>query len=1513
MKVISEDIERQEEDGSIRFIPSSARLHVGTQDNTSELGVAGPSGSERQKPGRLRKKLSGRPFTRFDEPPDNGEAVAVDIKMRWQKAAVQARTASRVESQDFFTRIWPEEHLLPTPLSRQKTKPTPKHSPGVLHGKLGTKPTAKSPRERSDGEDPDDDDGIESKESEKSGLVASQLQLVTRTVPAKYLSYHERCANDEAVLFVPSVLPSDLHNKIDAGTELRNLEEEGLYVGEKPFIKQTNINIIENRLLQQGNRNWFSETGSLDRLDNPISDQFYHHLPLDLETEEEPLTVFVRPRGSECLQSLSPDDGGVLDVELSHLTFAHHPLFSPEHVLASQLTQAYNTYVERAAAGITKILRNKLLVLRQSLAKLRQIRPDSKRHYKTVHEEIDSTRRLEIYRKEIHDCYEEFVAEAERDRILLANILKIWKSIKHLRRSNKYYSTSLKLIIKKEDVNKEDEEEKRKEELEEEVKELLEEYEEEYTKKMKKYERKMTEWKAAHKKRKEAKKRQQQRQKSALSENLEGFLLQAAQDETILSSPEISKPQPPRPVDKHKVQLEVLEVFSRTRRPPGEPIIQLELSQSSSVMENNICPEQERRRREAASKVRVWVKVLINNKLVTQTPSANFGNDFTLHIGQTYRMALSSWPRSIVLQVMEGASLRQTLVASTFLPVPSKTNICKDIFDSIHFSGNQVVSYKHEGVGCGLPESEYGHHLTCGVVHYRLGWALGEEGEILAPTGPPPSTVSTHSPLKSHLHPRANPAVVKKWLENARIDPNDPSNAALVNHLQKAASGKSKPTTYFEIDSYEGDFCTEADLDASVRLRVLQLRAEDVPEFRRLKLVPAIESEVLRKTLEKYENKMAVGTETGEVKESKSHYLWELDERWERVEKLLASLRRHMLQRYAQASSAPKLEDLVREESIPDIGSLGTSLLSVFKARRPLKPERKKRHQVRGVALGDQNVQLIVHVARAFHVPVRCESSRSNAVQQVDVIQGNSLVRPYVEATFQRSVLRTSVAEGPNPTWNQQLSFPFKAPNDNFSPSSLQTVTDNVYLHLFDEVIHDLLEDDRLRDSTIYHRIEKRWLGSLKIPFSTIYCNAKIEGTFSLEEPVVLLGYSRESPPSVNLGISKPKGEPNRSATHLSIYITLEPTLPPPEPLKAQFESSEPEEVLSAGSDWVATLSSRYSNRNFRTHVLDLSGKLVCLNRFIRPLKPPEELIDENLVETAHRVAWYVSLIPALADMTLFPGACDIWANSEQFLSMLTGDEEEHAVLLTNFFLHLGKTAFLLLGSGIPEGETCYVLTHEDNDMWLVWNASTAQCFGARDAFSPLSAVYMLVNQDNIWANVQKYDDPPRVHFDVQGSGWRPFFSRSQPDPGLPSVQPQQLMFPDVDTKQIDQLKERLEITLRDAIMKWRSTQRTPWNRHAISVLRKLVRGLEEPRATGKVTSPDLTQLATIMTSHKVCGVCVHQGYSSIASVVEAVHSTGVHLTQAPDTEFALALHLKLYPAFIISVWVYVASLVKRV
>lgn len=70
---------------------------------------------------------------------------------------------------------------------------------------------------------------------------------------------------------------------------------------------------------------------------------------------------------------------------------------------------------------------------------------------------------------------------------------------------------------------------------------------------------------------------------------------------------------------------------------------------------------------------------------------------------------------------------------------------------------------------------------------------------------------------------------------------------------------------------------------------------------------------------------------------------------------------------------------------------------------------------------------------------------------------------------------------------NLLLLWSSSPPHDDFSPSSLQKITDDIYISLFDEVVVDILRDDRQRETNIHHRIEKKWLGSFVIPFSTLH------------------------------------------------------------------------------------------------------------------------------------------------------------------------------------------------------------------------------------------------------------------------------------------------------------------------------------------------------------------------------------------------------------------------------------------
>ena len=68
----------------------------------------------------------------------------------------------------------------------------------------------------------------------------------------------------------------------------------------------------------------------------------------------------------------------------------------------------------------------------------------------------------------------------------------------------------------------------------------------------------------------------------------------------------------------------------------------------------------------------------------------------------------------------------------------------------------------------------------------------------------------------------------------------------------------------------------------------------------------------------------------------------------------------------------------------------------------------------------------------------------------------------------------------------------------------LYRVKDSLHLHLFDEVTVDLVDandDSETNSAQVHQRIEKKWLGSLSIPFSSLYKNTRIEGTFKLHSP----------------------------------------------------------------------------------------------------------------------------------------------------------------------------------------------------------------------------------------------------------------------------------------------------------------------------------------------------------------------------------------------------------------------------
>ncbi|KAM6441989.1 protein CC2D2B [Liasis olivaceus] len=1295
--------------------------------------------------------------------------------------------------------------------------------------------------------------------NEQTPLLIPEKEMLTELLEVKSPTCNFNNVDKEKgwnQLFFPSTSPVIHSCKLPINMLPRLLEEEGFYIPRKPYIPRKMYHKMENRLQQEGAKGWFEESGEIISLPSPIKQSSHPIVPFPVKTITQLKTTYrkaMRPELENC--AISKSDGYYkmyqLDLYISSIVFSHHSLFNCEQVLAVRLLDIYECFQKRQQQNVTNLLSEKLKAL-ISATKL------AERNLKTSQL---STNTLKDYRSQIRNTKILYDKEQQRDNYLIQNMLKVWKQMKSLRKQQGFISTTIKLQFQRQTCNFE-----------------LDEYE------------------------------------VKISED----------DEEEDSSDSACASQPLTDLGERK----------KTFFIPHLTFI-------PEITAAKLCPLEERKRREKVKMEKYFIKIYYNNKLVSCTPELSLREDFKVTFQQHFRIHILNWSESLQLEIME-SNKKATLLAKVYLPLPNNCILkSKDVLDELEFSCEQQVKPSDGAVGSnvtfflGENETEELCILTSGKLMYSLSWAVNDKGIPLAPT-------FQHAHISSNRVPRnissgkgtgiwwhSDIQKLIDWAKDINIDPNDPYYSDLFELIMYAQSQEKSDSKHFRLEQLqeEFNFVTAEDIQNCKRFRLLQLRNLGQLGFYSFQQIPLFDKEIPDTIFQEHGSQL-----------EKDKFMTDMDAisaQRSNSANFVRMMRNQVAKQIVTIRHKFNLSDLVSDyEEIISMSQLSNAIFKLGERRRHLKPQRKERRKVAAQAVSDGDVKLLIRILRAYNIPARKAPASKVAVAYSPsylsnrmsrgrhILLGNSAytadllsevtVHPFVEVIFQKTVYQTSTADGSHPCWNEELQVDFNSPGHDYTFSGLSKIKDNININIFDEFLIEKHEDACPNSCSGHSYIRKNWLGSIVFPFSALLEQSKICGTFQINMPPVVLGYTWSKtyvPPKEEC-----LGQNLKEYSFLTIFATIEPQLSSAENnLELDtFADHEAETLLQRAYIFKQTWRAVFPKRRIMTSVFNNQGRNILVTKYITSLNPPQLLLDmypEDPNSTSDLILRFVSLIPCIADTVDENNDVDVWMTSEHCIELGVGNKEEHAVLLCNYLLYIGKKAWVLLGTSVLEGKVAYVATQENGEYFL-WNPLSGHCYKQFDAFCPLQSVDCLISWENVWFNIQQNNSPMCTSFDISKEGfWKQLLPYNFQNSKTQTVQPEKILYVSTDEHLVDELQNRIERTLKNKIMEWRSHLPTRWHRQCTSVLRQILPKLEF-RNEHITKEKEENYLEAFQEHYWVTGFPLQMPYLDIQSIIEAVYQTGIHSSEIPYTEFALAVYIHPYPNKILSVWIYLVSLV---
>lgn len=84
------------------------------------------------------------------------------------------------------------------------------------------------------------------------------------------------------------------------------------------------------------------------------------------------------------------------------------------------------------------------------------------------------------------------------------------------------------------------------------------------------------------------------------------------------------------------------------------------------------------------------------------------------------------------------------------------------------------------------------------------------------------------------------------------------------------------------------------------------------------------------------------------------------------------------------------------------------------------------------------------------------------------------------------------------------IDYVYRSNSVDFCPNEVQCIDDCIHINMYDEIIVDILEDNRIRETNIHQRLERHWLGGCVIPISALFNSSQVSKYISNIEGIVV-------------------------------------------------------------------------------------------------------------------------------------------------------------------------------------------------------------------------------------------------------------------------------------------------------------------------------------------------------------------------------------------------------------------------